>query len=201
MIFWKKLLKDHYVLLNRAPTLHRLGFQAFQPVLIEGKAIQLHPMVCAAFNADFDGDQMAVHVPLTEAAQKEAREIMVSAHNLLKPASGDPVMTPDKDVVVGCYYITRIASGRQGRRQNFQQPGEAILAYNNGYVHIQAKVKVRARKKRREMVETSVGRLIFNKVVPKELGFRNDNFDKKKLQGFGARSAPPVRQRKDRRIN
>jgi DNA-directed RNA polymerase beta' subunit len=110
-IFWKKLLKDHYVLLNRAPTLHRLGFQAFQPVLIEGKAIQLHPMVCAAFNADFDGDQMAVHVPLTEAAQKEAREIMVSAHNLLKPASGDPVMTPDKDVVVGCYYITKFAMG------------------------------------------------------------------------------------------
>src|SRR5450631_3751012 len=97
----EEVTKDHYVLLNRAPTLHRLGFQAFQPVLIEGKAIQLHPMVCAAFNADFDGDQMAVHVPLTEAAQKEAREIMVSAHNLLKPASGDPVMTPDKDVVVG----------------------------------------------------------------------------------------------------
>ena len=102
----EEVIQGHYVLLNRAPTLHRLGFQAFQPVLIEGKAIQLHPMVCAAFNADFDGDQMAVHVPLTEAAQKEAKEIMVSAHNLLKPASGDPVMTPDKDVVVGCYYLT-----------------------------------------------------------------------------------------------
>jgi DNA-directed RNA polymerase subunit beta' len=196
----EEVTKGHYVLLNRAPTLHRLGFQAFQPVLIEGKAIQLHPMVCAAFNADFDGDQMAVHVPLTEAAQKEAREIMVSAHNLLKPASGDPVMTPDKDVVVGCYYITRLHPGVKGEGKVFSSPSEAILAYNNGYVHIQAKVKVRledgsdapasakaaAGKKvgAGEMVETSVGRLIFNKVVPKELGFRNDNFDKKKLQGL-----------------
>ena len=113
----EEVTKGHYVFLNRAPTLHRLGFQAFQPVLIEGKAIQLHPMVCAAFNADFDGDQMAVHVPLTEAAQKEAREIMVSAHNLLKPASGDPVMTPDKDVVVGCYYITRIHPGSKAKEK------------------------------------------------------------------------------------
>ena len=178
----EEVTKDHYVLLNRAPTLHRLGFQAFQPVLIEGKAIQLHPMVCAAFNADFDGDQMAVHVPLTEAAQKEAREIMVSAHNLLKPASGDPVMTPDKDVVVGCYYITRIREGAKGEGKIFSSPGEAILAYNNGYVSIQAKVKVRLDDG--TMVDTCVGRLIFNKVVPKELGFRNDNFDKKKLQGL-----------------
>jgi DNA-directed RNA polymerase subunit beta' len=178
----EEVTKDHYVLLNRAPTLHRLGFQAFQPVLIEGKAIQLHPMVCAAFNADFDGDQMAVHVPLTEAAQKEAREIMVSAHNLLKPASGDPVMTPDKDVVVGCYYITRIHPGQKGEGKIFSSPSEAIMAYNNDYVHIQAKIKVRLEDG--EFVETSVGRLIFNKVVPKELGFRNDNFDKKKLQGL-----------------
>jgi len=178
----EEVTKDHYVLLNRAPTLHRLGFQAFQPVLIEGKAIQLHPMVCAAFNADFDGDQMAVHVPLTEAAQKEAKEIMVSAHNLLKPASGDPVMTPDKDVVVGCYYITRMREGAKGEGKIFSSPQEAILAYNNGHAHIQAKVKVRLESG--EMVETSIGRLIFNKVVPKELGFRNDNFDKKKLQGL-----------------
>ncbi len=188
----EEVTKDHYVLLNRAPTLHRLGFQAFQPVLIEGKAIQLHPMVCAAFNADFDGDQMAVHVPLTELAQKEAREIMVSAHNLLKPASGDPVMTPDKDVVVGCYYITRIRLGQKGEGKIFSSPAEAILAYNNGYVHIQAKIKVRLSAEggsvtggeNGEIVETSVGRLIFNKVVPPELGFRNDNFDKKKLQGL-----------------
>ncbi len=178
----EEVTKDHYVLLNRAPTLHRLGFQAFQPVLIEGKAIQLHPMVCAAFNADFDGDQMAVHVPLTELAQKEAREIMVSAHNLLKPASGDPVMTPDKDVVVGCYYITRMHPGVKGEGKIFSSPGEAIMAYNNKYVHIQAKIKVRL--ENGEMVETCVGRLIFNKVVPPELGFRNENFDKKKLQAL-----------------
>jgi DNA-directed RNA polymerase subunit beta' len=178
----EEVTKDHYVLLNRAPTLHRLGFQAFQPVLIEGKAIQLHPMVCAAFNADFDGDQMAVHVPLTESAQREAREIMVSAHNLLKPASGDPVMTPDKDVVVGCYYITKIRPGLLGEGKVFSNSQEAVLAYNNKYVHIQAPVKVRLDSG--EMVETSVGRLIFNKVVPPELGFRNENFDKKKLQGL-----------------
>lgn len=183
----EEVTKDHYVLLNRAPTLHRLGFQAFQPVLIEGKAIQLHPMVCAAFNADFDGDQMAVHVPLTEAAQKEAREIMVSAHNLLKPASGDPVMTPDKDVVVGCYYITRIREGAKGEGKIFSTPQEAVLAYNNGHIHIQAKIKVRMQasgQSAAELVETSPGRLIFNKVVPPELGFRNENFDKKKLQGL-----------------
>jgi len=185
----EEVTKDHYILLNRAPTLHRLGFQAFQPVLIEGKAIQLHPMVCAAFNADFDGDQMAVHVPLTEAAQKEAREIMVSAHNLLKPASGDPVMTPDKDVVVGCYYITKIRPGLKGEGKIFSTPQEAILAYNNQYVHIQAQIKVRmpvegGSPTGGEMVETSVGRLIFNKVVPKEFGFRNDAFDKKKLQAL-----------------
>ena len=178
----EEVTRDHYVLLNRAPTLHRLGFQAFQPVLIEGKAIQLHPMVCAAFNADFDGDQMAVHVPLTELAQKEAREIMVSAHNLLKPASGDPVMTPDKDVVVGCYYITKLRPGAKGEGKVFSNPAEAILAYNNKHVHIQAKIKVRLATG--EIVETSVGRLIFNKVVPPELGFRNDNFDKKKLQAL-----------------
>ncbi len=178
----EEVTKDHFVLLNRAPTLHRLGFQAFQPVLIEGKAIQLHPMVCAAFNADFDGDQMAVHVPLTEAAQKEAREIMVSAHNLLKPASGDPVMTPDKDVVVGCYYITRLRHDAKGEGKAFSSPSEAILAYNNGYVNIQAKIKVRM--ENGEILGTSVGRLIFNKVVPKELGFRNENFDKKKLQAL-----------------
>ena len=178
----EEVTKDHYVLLNRAPTLHRLGFQAFQPVLIEGKAIQLHPMVCAAFNADFDGDQMAVHVPLTEAAQKEAREIMVSAHNLLKPASGDPVMTPDKDVVVGCYYITKLQDGMKGEGKIFTNASEAIMSYNNKHIHIQAKIKVRMDDG--EMVETSVGRLIFNKIVPTELGYRNENFDKKKLQAL-----------------
>jgi DNA-directed RNA polymerase subunit beta' len=178
----EEVTKDHYVLLNRAPTLHRLGFQAFQPLLIEGKAIQLHPMVCAAFNADFDGDQMAVHVPLTDAAQKEAREIMVSAHNLLKPASGDPVMTPDKDVVVGCYYITKMREGLKGEGKIFTDSQEAILAYNNGYINIQAKIKVSMPDG--ELLETSVGRLIFNKIVPPELGYHNEPFDKKKLQAL-----------------
>ena len=177
----EEVTRDHYVLLNRAPTLHRLGFQAFQPVLIEGKAIQLHPMVCAAFNADFDGDQMAIHVPLTEAAQREAREIMVSAHNLLKPASGDPVMTPDKDVVVGCYYITKIRDGQLGEGKAFSSPDEAVMAYETGNVSIKAKVKVKVNG---EVLDTSVGRVIFNRVLPPELGFRNDVFDKKKLQAL-----------------
>lgn len=184
----EEVTANHYVLLNRAPTLHRLGFQAFQPVLIEGKAIQLHPMVCAAFNADFDGDQMAVHVPLTEAAQKEAREIMVSSHNLLKPASGQPVMTPDKDVVVGCYYITKMRDGLKGEGKIFADRQEAIMAYNNKHVSIQAKIKVRMgvgnSAENVELVETSVGRLIFNKVIPTEMGYRNEQFDKKKLQAL-----------------
>lgn len=176
----EEVTRGHYVLLNRAPTLHRLGFQAFQPVLIEGKAIQLHPMVCAAFNADFDGDQMAVHVPLTEAAQREAREIMVSAHNLLKPASGDPVMTPDKDVVVGSYYLTKMQDGMKGAGKIFSSDDEAILAYRNGHIHIKAIVKVKIRSG--EIIETSVGRILFNQVLPEEMGFRNEVFDKKKLQ-------------------
>ena len=176
----EEVTKDHYVLLNRAPTLHRLSFQAFQPVLIEGKAIQLHPMVCAAFNADFDGDQMAIHVPLTEAAQKEAREIMVSSHNLLKPASGDPVMTPDKDVVVGCYYITKTREGMLGEGKIFSSADEAIGAYELGHVSIKALVKVKL--PGTGIIETSVGRVIFNKLLPQEIGYRNETFDKKKLQ-------------------
>lgn len=178
----EEVTKDHFVLLNRAPTLHRLGFQAFQPVLIEGKAIQLHPMVCAAFNADFDGDQMAIHVPLTEAAQKEAREIMVSSHNLLKPASGDPVMTPDKDVVVGCYYITKTRAGMKGEGKAFASEDEAIMAYHTGAVSIKANIKARVRNGK--VLETSVGRIIFNRLLPEEMGFRNETFDKKKLQAL-----------------
>lgn len=178
----EEVTRGHYVLLNRAPTLHRLGFQAFQPVLIEGKAMQLHPMVCAAFNADFDGDQMAIHVPLTEAAQKEAREIMVSAHNLLKPASGDPVMTPDKDVVVGCYYITKMRDGMKGEGKAFSSPDEAIMAYNNGHINVKAKVKIKLENGKIE--ETSVGRVIFNEILPEEMEFRNEVFDKKKLQAL-----------------
>ncbi len=178
----EEVSKDHYVLLNRAPTLHRLGFQAFQPVLIEGKAIQLHPMVCAAFNADFDGDQMAVHVPLTDAAQKEAKEIMVSSHNLLKPASGDAVMTPAQDVVVGCYYITTIRDGLKGEGKVFSDRDEAIMAYNNKFIHLQAKIKLRIESG--EIIETCVGRIIFNKILPAEFEYRNIAFDKKALQAL-----------------
>ncbi|MDP3740989.1 MAG: DNA-directed RNA polymerase subunit beta' [bacterium] len=175
----EEVTKDHFVLLNRAPTLHRLGFQAFQPVLIEGKAIQIHPMVCQAFNADFDGDQMAVHVPLTASAQFEARETMVSAKNLLKPASGEPIMTPDKDVVLGCYYITRIKDGALGEGKIFGDAAEAILAYQSGKLDIKAKIKVRLQGQR---LETCVGRILFNDLLPEELRFINEVTDKKRLR-------------------
>src|SRR6202142_792151 len=163
------VIREHPVLLNRAPTLHRLGIQAFEPVLVEGKAIQVHPLVCTAFNADFDGDQMAVHLPLSAEAQAEARVLMLSANNILSPATGRPVMTPDKDVVVGCYYITRMHPGVKGEGKIFSNPMEAILAYNNNHVHIQAPIKVRMSAEggsasggeNGEMIETCVGRLIF----------------------------------------
>src|SRR3989338_10242029 len=160
----EEVTKDHYVLLNRAPTLHRLGFQAFLPVLIEGKAIQIHPMVCDAYNADFDGDQMAVHVSLTEAAQEEARNIMLSAKNLLKPASGEPVMGPTKDMVLGCFWLTRIQAGQKGEGMVFGSPEEAILAYQSGVVTLKAKVRIRLPKEwgNGGITETCVGRVMFN---------------------------------------
>ena len=175
----EEVTKDHFVLLNRAPTLHRLGFQAFQPVLIEGKAIQIHPMVCQAFNADFDGDQMAVHVPLTSRAQFEAKEMMVSSHNLLKPASGDPIMTPDKDVVLGCYYITTTKSGELGENKIFADQAEAVLANQSGHLSLKAKIKVRMNG---QLIETCMGRMLFNDIVPQELGFINEIMDKKRLR-------------------
>ena len=175
----EEVTRDHYVLLNRAPTLHRLGFQAFQPVLIEGKAIQIHPMVCQAFNADFDGDQMAVHVPLTIKAQEEAKNIMSSAQNLLKPASGDPIMTPDKDVVLGCYYITKIRPGEKSEGRIFSDAEEAVMAYQTGKASLRAKVKVRINGK---LVETCVGRILFNERLPEEMRFINEVMDKKSLR-------------------
>ncbi len=170
--------KDRYVLLNRAPTLHRLGIQAFQPVLVEGKAIQVHPLVCAAFNADFDGDQMAVHVPLSQQAQKEAREIMVSNHNLLKPSAGDPIITPIQDMVLGCYYLTKMTKGRKGEGMKFASLEEAMLAYRLGHLHLQAQVVARVDN---ELKETTLGRLIFNSFIPKELGYINETVGKKQL--------------------
>ncbi|MFH0805290.1 MAG: DNA-directed RNA polymerase subunit beta', partial [Patescibacteria group bacterium] len=169
----EEVTKNRYVLLNRAPTLHRLGIQAFQPVLVEGKAIRIHPLVCHAFNADFDGDQMAVHLPLSDEAQKEAKEIMLSSTNLLKPATGEPVVIPTQDMVLGCYWMTKIKDGLVGEGKIFANPEEALLAKHFGQVHLKAKIKVRLKPEDKELVETSVGRIIFNEPLPSKIGFIN----------------------------
>ena len=174
----EEVIKDKHVLLNRAPTLHRLSIQAFKPVLIEGKAIQVHPMVCSAFNADFDGDQMAVHVPLSDKAQSEAREIMLSAKNLLKPATGDPIATPTKDVVLGVYYMTSIKPGEKGEAKIFSSPQEVKRALFYGQVALRVKIKVRVKGK---LEETSVGRVLFNEVLPADQPFINALLDKRAL--------------------
>ena len=186
----EKVIQDKYVLLNRAPTLHRLGVQAFKPLLIEGLAIQLHPLVCAAFNADFDGDQMAVHVPLSDKAQKEAKELMAASNNVLKPSAGEPVINPVQDMVLGCYFLTQVHEGRPGQGMVFSSPGEASLAYDHGFIDLQSKIKVRYTHPDgvREMVETSVGRLKFQEIVPPALGFLNRTMKKKELSDIIARS-------------
>ncbi len=173
------VIKGKYVLLNRAPTLHRLGIQAFSPVLIEGKAIQIHPLVCAAFNADFDGDQMAVHLPLSTEAQREAREIMVSDKNLLKPSSGEPIITPTQDMVLGVYYLTQTHDGKKGEGMIFATPEQATYAHDLGHVDLQAKIKTRIEGK---LTETTVGRIIFNTVFPAGTPFANQTFGKKHLE-------------------
>jgi len=191
----EEVIKDYLVLLNRAPSLHRLSIQAFEAVLIEGSAIQLHPMVCSAFNADFDGDQMAVHVPLSAAAQKEARELMLSVHNILSPAHGEPMVSPSQDIVLGCYYMTvmRTDGRTKGHGKVFSSPEETILAYDSGIVDLQAPVQVRMSLDgaKRAMVETTAGRLIFNEVIcryndqmPEEgrIAFRNVALDKGALR-------------------
>ena len=172
------IIEHHFVLLNRAPTLHRLSIQAFQPVLIEGKAIQIHPMVCSAFNADFDGDQMAVHVPLTDEARSEAENIMLSAKNLLKPASGEPITIPSKDMVLGCYYMTRLKKGAKGEGKIFSSEEEAKLAFHFDHVNLKAEIELSVKGER---VKTSVGRILFNEIIPKELGFVNMEMNKGKL--------------------
>ena len=179
-----EIISHHYVLLNRAPTLHRLSIQAFQPVLIEGKAIQIHPMVCSAFNADFDGDQMAVHVPLTDKARWESENLMLSSRNLLKPASGEPITTPTLDMVLGCYYITHILKGAKGEGKIFSNFDEAILAAELGHVDLRAKIKVAYEGK---ILETSVGRIKLNLIIPKEIGFVNEEMTKKELKGLVAK--------------
>ena len=174
-----EVIADKYVLLNRAPTLHRLGIQAFKPVLIEGKAIQLHPMVCAAFNADFDGDQMAVHVPLGEAAQAEAKNIMLSRHNLLKPSSGEPVVNPSKDIVLGCYFMTSIKEGAKGEGKIFESEDAAVIALQEDIIDLRAQVKVRIDG---EIIETSAGRILFNEILPEGMKYQNDAMSKSKLK-------------------
>ncbi|HOV80627.1 MAG TPA: DNA-directed RNA polymerase subunit beta' [Bacillota bacterium] len=175
----EEVISEHPVLLNRAPTLHRLGIQAFEPVLVEGRAIQIHPMVCTAYNADFDGDQMAVHVPLSAEAQAEARLLMLSANNILNPKDGRPVAIPTQDMVLGIYYLTMEKEGAHGEGKVFKDPEEAVMAYENKAVSVNARVKVRI--PGMGLVETTVGRIIFNEVVPRELGYYNQVADKKVL--------------------
>lgn len=172
------VIRDHPVLLNRAPTLHRLGIQAFQPKLIEGKAIRVHPLVCAAFNADFDGDQMAVHVPLSLEAQIEARLLMSAANNIFSPSNGRPVATPSQDIVLGCYYLTKLKAGAKGEGQVFADMNEVIMAFQNDTVDKLAKIKVRING---EMLETTVGRVIFNDTLPEGMPYYNEPMDKKKM--------------------
>jgi DNA-directed RNA polymerase subunit beta' len=192
----EEVIREHPVLLNRAPTLHRLGIQAFEPVLVEGKAINLHPLVCTAFNADFDGDQMAVHVPLSLEAQLEARALMMSSNNILSPANGDPIIVPSQDVVLGLYYLTREKAGVQGEGMMFSDVHEAHRAYEGRQVHLQAKVKVRvteyaivdgkAQAKTPRTVNTTVGRALLSEILPKGLSFDLVNADmtKKAISGL-----------------
>ena len=172
----EEVITDHPVMLNRAPTLHRLGIQAFEPVLVEGRAIKLHPLVCTAFNADFDGDQMAVHVPLSPEAQAEARYLMLSVNNLLKPQDGKPVTVPTQDMILGSYYLTMQIDGEKGEGMYFKDVDEALLAYQNGDVGLHAKIKVRLTKKvdgeeKTRTIVATVGRLIYNEEIPQDLGF------------------------------
>lgn len=173
----EEVIKEHPVMLNRAPTLHRLGIQAFEPVLVEGKAIKLHPLVCTAFNADFDGDQMAVHLPLSVEAQAECRFLLLSPNNLLKPSDGGPVAVPSQDMVLGIYYLTQERPGAKGEGKFFKSVNEAILAYDNKIVTLHSKINVRISKKLEngevlsDTVESTVGRLLFNEIIPQDLGF------------------------------
>ena len=174
------VVKDHPVLLNRAPTLHRLGIQAFQPVLVDGKAIRVHPLVCAAFNADFDGDQMAVHIPISLESQMEARILMLSSHNILHPANGKPIAIPSQDMVLGCYYLTRPRKGEKGEGKNFGSFSETLLAYENNSAGLHAIVNVRHKGKWYK--DTTVGRIIFNSILPEEMEYVDDIITNKKLE-------------------
>ena len=173
----EEVIKEHPVMLNRAPTLHRLGIQAFEPILVEGKAIKLHPLVCTAYNADFDGDQMAVHLPLSVEAQAECRFLLLSPNNLLKPSDGGPVAVPSQDMVLGIYYLTQERPGAVGEGKCFKSVNEAILAYENQAVTLHSRIKVRVSKTMPDgtvktgTVESTLGRFIFNEIIPQDLGF------------------------------
>ncbi len=186
----EEVIKGKYVLLNRAPTLHRLGIQAFHPILIEGNAIQVHPLVCTAFNADFDGDQMAVHVPLSREAQKEAGELMAANRNLLGPGNGDPIVNPKLDIPLGCYSMTKIVEGATGEGKIFPTPNSAILAHDFGIVNYRAKIKVLGTENIKytqfdgKVFETTVGRLLFNSVLPSDFMFVNKEITKKELENI-----------------
>jgi DNA-directed RNA polymerase subunit beta' len=175
----EEIIEDHPILLNRAPTLHRLGIQAFQPILIEGKAIQIHPLVCAAFNADFDGDQMAVHIPLSFYSQIETRLLMLSTHNILSPSNGRPLAVPSQDMVLGIYYMTKTKPGDVGEDKTFSSSDEVMLAYENDAVGLHAKIKVRING---ELLETTTGRVIFNGIMPPQLPFVNELLTKKRVE-------------------
>jgi len=177
----EEVVKERPVLLNRAPTLHRLSIQAFEPVLVDGSAIQLHPLVCSAFNADFDGDQMAVHIPLSKAAVAEARKLMLSIHNMLLPSSGEPVVTPTLDLVLGCYYLTTIKPGAKGEGKVFGSLEDARLSYDLGVIDLRAEIEVRLGSGQPKL-KTSAGRIIFNEILPKELVFYNEVVDKSSLK-------------------
>lgn len=206
----EEVIKDKAVLLNRAPTLHRLGIQAFYPVLIEGKAIKIHPLVCKAFNADFDGDQMAVHLPLTADAQKEAVEIMLSSKNLLKPATGEPIVTPSQDMVLGCYYMTKLTDNMKGEGKVFGSFEDAIISYELGLIGLKAKIKLSvdtlkscknkvsadSLDEKGKFIETSVGRIIFNYSLPKELMFINETMDSGALKALIAESLDKIGEEK-----
>ncbi|MBI4977342.1 MAG: DNA-directed RNA polymerase subunit beta' [Spirochaetes bacterium] len=178
----EEIVREHPVLLNRAPTLHRLGIQAFEPILVEGKAIQLHPLVCHAYNADFDGDQMAVHVPLSAEAQIEAWTLMLAPHNLLNPASGEPIVNPTQDIVLGINYLTRMRNGSKGEGKSFSSFREAILAVDNNVIDHQARIKVLA--PWGDMLETTVGRILFNEVAPAGMEYQNNPLDSKTLARY-----------------
>ena len=181
----EEVISEHPVLLNRAPTLHRLGIQAFEPVLVEGKAINLHPLVCTAYNADFDGDQMAVHVPLSVEAQAEARFLMLATNNILAPKDGQPITTPTQDIVLGSYYLTIELKGIKGEGMMFKDYEEMLMAYTNKVVGLHARVKVRKKvnkEDRGKLVESTVGRFIFNEHIPQDLGFVDRTADPYSLE-------------------